>query len=317
MSRRETTPPVRRPEGRSTESAPPAEGSSVRSLAPARRADDTGVTRRATKSAQSSAPASAPKSSAPKSAAPASAPKSAAPKSAAECLASALRARTTASRAEWARRGLAAEGDELDPEIQFLLVRQLYLVHIEEDHLERALAMAAQMLAIGVMGDLAQHDRARVLWARGDAREAIEAQRHAARLAPPDRRSFQTLALATLQHFAGDIPAALRTLVRAERWSHRDRVLVRAYRVVVELGDDRVPEGLEETRSALAASPLREGYGQYLLGMIAYEVGDRPRAAAHLRAFLRKNAAIDRAKQLTLREELRRARRALAELESD
>ncbi|MBN8616933.1 MAG: hypothetical protein J0L92_40495 [Deltaproteobacteria bacterium] len=240
-----------------------------------------------------------------------------APKSAAECLASALRARTLASRAEWARKGLAAEGDELDPEIQFLLVRQLYLVHIEEDHLERALAMAAQMLAIGVMGDLAQHDRARVLWARGDAREAIEAQRHAARLAPPDRRSFQTLALATLQHFAGDVPAALRTLVRAERWSHRDRVLVRAYRVVVELGDDRVPEGLEETRSALAASPLREGYGQYLLGMIAYELGDRPRAAAHLRAFLRKNAAIDRAKQLTLREELRRARRALAELESD
>jgi tetratricopeptide (TPR) repeat protein len=286
------------------------EGSSVRPLARPARADDTGVTPRA---ATSNAKSPAPKSPAPKS----PAPKSPAPKSAAECLASALRARTLASRADWARKGLAAEDDELDPEIQFLLVRQLYLVHIEEDRLEPALAMAAQMLAIGAMRDLAQHDRARVLWARGDAREAIEAQRHAARLAPPDRRSFHTLALATLQHFAGDVPAALRTLARAERWSHRDRVLVRAYRVVVELGDDRVPEGLEEVRNALAASPLREGYGQYLLGMIAYELGDRPRATAHLRAFLRKNAAIDRAKELTLREELRRARRALAELESD
>lgn len=264
------------------------------------RRDETGVVPRAVVEATESRPKG---------------PKAA--KSAAECLASALRARTVASRAEWARRGLAAEDDELDPEIQFLLVRQLYLVHVEEDQLARALEMAAQMLAIGPMRDLAQHDRARVLWARGDARQAIEAQRHAARLAPPDRRSFHALALATFQHFHGDVAGSLRSLERAERWSHRDRVLVRAYRVVVELGDDRVPEGLEEVRAALAASPLREGYGQYLLGIIAFELGDRRRAAVHLRAFLRKNAAVDRAKELTLREELRRARLALAEIESD
>jgi len=46
-------------------------------------------------------------------------------------------------------------------------------------------------------------------------------------------------------------------------------------------------------------------------------VSSRAHAAVHLRAFLRKNAAVDSAKQLTLREELRRARRALAEIESD
>lgn len=238
-------------------------------------------------------------------------------RSAADCLAAALRARTLASRAEWARRGLAAEDEELDPEIQFLLLRQLYLVHIEEDQLQPALDIVTQMAAIGPMRDLAAHDRARVLWARGDMREAIEAQRHAARLAPPDRRSFHALGLASLQHFAGDADAALRSLERAERWSHRDRVLVRAYRVYVELSGDRVPERLEETRKALAQSPLREGYGQFLLGMIAFELGDHPMAAVHLRAFLRKNAAVDRAKALTLREELRRARRALADIESD
>jgi tetratricopeptide (TPR) repeat protein len=244
------------------------------------------------------------------------APRRASTKSAAECLASALRARTSASRAEWARRGLAAE-EELDPEIQLLLLRQLYLVHVDAERFEDALLVAAQMGRLGPMRDLAQHDRARVLWARGDVRAAIEAQRHAARVAPPDRRSFHVLGLATFLHFSGDRAAALRALDRAERWSHCDRVLIRAYRVMVELEDDRVPEGLEETRKALASSPRREGYGQFLLGMIAFELGDRARAAVHLRAFLRKNAAVDRAKQLTLREELRRARRALAEIESD
>ncbi len=238
-------------------------------------------------------------------------------RSAAECLAAALEAPSLDARASWARRGLATEDDELDPEIQFLLLRQLYIVAIEEERITDALALADQMLAIGVMSDLAEHDRGRVLFALGETRAAIEAQRHAARLAPPDRRSFQALALATFQCFTGDTQAALRSLERAERWSHRDRVLVRAFRVYAELLEGRVPEALEEARRALAASPLREGYGQFLLGMIALELGDRVHAGVHLRAFLRKNAAIDRAKELTLREELRRARKALAELESD
>lgn len=218
---------------------------------------------------------------------------------------------------QWAQRGLALDGDALDPELQVLLLRQIYLAHVEEDRLGAALEIAAQMAAVGPMRDIALHDRARALWARGEVRAAIEAQRHAARVAPPDRRSFHATGLASMHHFAGESEAALRALERAERWSHRDRPLVRAYRVLVELERDHVPEGLEGVRRALSASPLREGYGQFLLGMIAYRLGDRRRAAVHLRAFLRKNASADRAKALTLQEELRRARRALADIESD
>jgi tetratricopeptide (TPR) repeat protein len=244
-------------------------------------------------------------------------------RSAADCLAAALRARTSQARAEWARRGLAIDTEELDPELQVLLLRQLYLSFVEEDQLSPALAIADQMARVGPMRDIALHDRARALWARsesaerGEVRLAIEAQRQAARIAPPDRRSFHAMALGTLLHFAGEHDAALRALARAERWSHRDRPLIRGYRAYVELDAGLVPEGIEETRRALGASPLREGYGQFVLGMIAFSLGDRRRAAVHLRAFLRKNASVERAKALTLREELRRARRALADLESD
>lgn len=249
---------------------------------------------------------------------PARAPRS---RSAADCLAAALRARTSQARAEWARRGLAIDTEELDPELQVLLLRQLYLSFVEEDQLSSALAIADQMARVGPMRDIALHDRARALWARegapGDVRQAIEAQRQAARVAPPDRRSFHAMALGTLLHFAGEHDAALRALDRAERWSHRDRALIRGFRAYVALDADLVPEGIEEARQELGASPLREGYGQFVLGMIAFRLGDRRRAAVHLRAFLRKNASVDRAKALTLREELRRARRALADLESD
>jgi hypothetical protein len=78
-----------------------------------------------------------------------------------------------------------------------------------------------------------------------------------------------------------------------------------------------VPEDLRDIVQALEGARCREGYGEYLLGMIALTSGDRRKAAGLLRAFLRRNASLDAAKALTLREELRRARTALARIESD
>ena len=51
--------------------------------------------------------------------------------------------------------------------------------------------------------------------------------------------------------------------------------------------------------------------------MIAYHVGDIREARVHLGAFLRRNAAVGVVKELTLREELRRARVALSGIHSD
>ncbi|MDW8247608.1 MAG: hypothetical protein RMJ84_13645, partial [Sandaracinaceae bacterium] len=107
------------------------------------------------------------------------------------------------------------------------------------------------MALIGALRDLVEHDRARLLWAVGQKQEAIRAQRYALRLAPPDRRSFHGMALAAFLFFCGDLESALRAAVKAERWSHRDRALVRAFRALIELSLNRTPEEIEEIQRAL------------------------------------------------------------------
>lgn len=240
-----------------------------------------------------------------------------APESAEDYLRLAVSASDGQARARWARAGLALDSADLDPDTQVLLLRQLYVSHIEGRRLRKALDIAQQMCAIGALRDIAHHDAARVHAALGELDRAIEQQRAAARHAPAERRSFHHWSLGTLQHWAGDVEGALASLRRAERWAARDRAMIRAHAAYVRLtASVAVPE-LDAIVTALQKSPAREGYGQWLLGMIAYELGDHRKAAVHLRAWLRRHAAPDEAKTITLREELRRARVALAAIESD
>lgn len=234
-----------------------------------------------------------------------------------DCLWRALRADDAGTRARWAKAGLASPEEELAPDTQVLLLRQLYLAHLDMRQLRRAADVARQMASVGPLKDIAHHDAARALYALGDLDGAIAEQRLAARAAPAPRRSFHLWSLATWQQFAGDLEGALATLGRARRWATRDRALVRAHEAYVKLESGAGVRGLEGIVRDLSRSRSREGYGQFLLGMIAWHMGDRRRAAPHLRAFLRRNASADEAKALTLREELRRARLALARIESD
>lgn len=240
-----------------------------------------------------------------------------APASPEEYLRLAVSASDAQARARWARAGLALDAEDLDPDTQVLLLRQLYMSHIEGGRLREALELAQQMCAIGALRDIAHHDAARVHAAIGELDPAITQQRAAARHAPPERRSFHWWSLGTLQHWAGDVEGALASLRRAERWAAHDRAMIRAHAAYVRLTADLAVPELDAIVAALQKSRAREGYGQWLLGMIAYELGDRRKAAVHLRAWLRRHAARDEAKTITLREELRRARVALAEIESD
>jgi hypothetical protein len=223
----------------------------------------------------------------------------------------AIAAPDDATRARIAAEGLAKP--DIDADTRFLLLRQLYLARFGERQYRKALALAEEMIAIGgSLVDLAHHDASRVLQALADLPGAIAAQRLAVEVAPPGRRSFHGWSLATLQHFAGDVDGALASLSQALRWSRRDRPLLRAHAAYIQLDAGRAAPALAGTVASLQRARCREGYGQFLLGMLAWHMGDAGRAAMHLRAFLARNAYADEAKAATLREELRRARLVLA-----
>lgn len=198
-----------------------------------------------------------------------------------------------------------------------LLLRQLYLAHMELHQLRQAANIAARAARLGPLQDIAWHDASRALAALGETHDAMLMQRRAARTAPVERRSFQLWGLATLQQYQGDVDGALLTLKRALRTARRDRALLRAHALYVRLDAGRPARNIRRTLDTLRASPNAEGYGRFLLGMIAHLMGDQREASVHLRAFLRRNAAAGVAKELTLREELRRARLALATIDSD
>ena len=232
-------------------------------------------------------------------------------------LSRALAATSAKERAHYARLGLDADPD-VEPDTEFLLLRQVYLSEIESHRFHAAAELATRMSQLGgSLEDVAHHDRSRALQALGDTVGAISAQRMAARCAPPARRSFHCWGLATLLQFVQDYDGAESALKRGERWAHEDRPLLRAHRAWISLMAGRGVEDLAEILAELETSPARRGYGELVLGMLRYELGDGARAVPHLRAFVRRNAAIDAAKATTLREELRLARTALAELESD
>jgi tetratricopeptide (TPR) repeat protein len=235
---------------------------------------------------------------------------------ASELLRLATEADTPERRAELAERGLALESAD-EPSTAFLLLRQLYLAQLEAHRFREAIATTERMAAVGPMIDLAHHDAARAWSALGEDTRAVQSQRLAARTAPPDRRSFQYWSLGNLLHQQGDLEGALAALAKGRRWAREDRPLLNGHAAWIELARGDAPEDLDGTVQQLERSRAGKGIGRLVLGMIAYEMGDARRAAMHLRAFLRRNASADPAKALSLREELRIARTALADLESD
>lgn len=238
-------------------------------------------------------------------------PRKAAPgPTALEFLRLAIAAPDSATRARLATAGLAQP--EIDLDTRYVLLRQLYLARFAERQYRRALELAQKMVETGTLTDLAHHDAARALQALADLPGAIAEQRLAARAAPTGRRSFHYWSLATLAHFAGDVDGALVALGHGLRWARRDRPLLRAHAAYIRLDAGRAAPALAGTVASLQRAKCREGYGQYLLGMLAWHMGDLPRAVLHLRAFLTRNADADEAKAATLREELRRARLTLA-----
>ena len=84
----------------------------------------------------------------------------------------AMSARSSASRARFARLGLATRAP-LDRTTHAMLLRQLYLSHFEARRFRQAHEIALQAITLNVLADVLHQDAARAALARGDLDVAI------------------------------------------------------------------------------------------------------------------------------------------------
>lgn len=225
-------------------------------------------------------------------------------------------AKSVADRLGAIRDALTAKNPSLlDPETQSLMLRQLAQKRFEEGRYDDAVALGQRIVRLGVLVDMGHHEIARAHSARGRHMRAADAELLAARAAPAERRSFFWWSLATHLEHAGETDRALDALRRASRWAtEAGRPLYRAHAASIRLGAGRAVRDLPSIVRSLEESPQAQGYGRYLLGLIAHHTHD-PRAAVHLRAFLRRHASSDAAVLKTLSVELAEARRLLRRLD--
>lgn len=221
-------------------------------------------------------------------------------------------ARTALTRAKYAQRGLA-HGAPLDHTTRVLLLRQLYLSHMEGRRFADALAIAEQMLSTTVMPDVARQDAARACLGLGDREAAIEHLRIASRVSPPARRAFHLWTLGTVLYLEERYADACGALSRAARWGTTDKPLYLAGVGLARLaaGEDVDEEELAELRERLSDAPCGQGYGQFVLGELCFALGDYAGATRYLRAFVKRVTSGRVALQVSLSGEIVRAKRLI------
>ncbi|MEB2312829.1 MAG: tetratricopeptide repeat protein [Sorangiineae bacterium] len=244
------------------------------------------------------------------------APASAAPPATPEdLLRKATLARTAGLRAKYAQRGLAHQG-AVDRTTRAMLLRQLYLSYMEARRFEDALVIADQMVVLDVMPDVARQDAARACLGLGDRDGAIDHLRLAGRVSPPSRRAFHLWTLGSVLCLSGRPADAVGALERAARWGTVDRPLYLAQLALARraAGESVGREALEALREQLADEPCGQGYGQFVLGQLAYELGDDDASRQYLRAFVRRATGGRVALAVALDAETTHARRLLSRL---
>jgi len=223
-------------------------------------------------------------------------------------------AETAGARAKYATRGLAAAGD--DRTLRAMLLRQLYLSHMEAERFEKASEIARAAIELGVMADVACQDLARAYLGLGRYREAVEELRRASRLGPASRRAFHLWTLGSISYFRGDFAGAALAFERAVRWGTTARPLYEAQLLLArsQLGTAKGLPNLLEARQALEEAPCGQGYGRFVLGELAHRQGDWDAAREYLEEFI---ARVDEGRvalRVGLGAELERARSLLASM---
>jgi hypothetical protein len=228
----------------------------------------------------------------------------------------AMVARSTLSRARWARRGLASRAP-LDKTTHAMLLRQLYLSYYEERRFERARATALEALGLGVLADVIHQDAARAALGAGDLGGAVVHLRVAARRSPPSRRCFHHWTLGSVFFLAGRYAESVGALERAVRWATRDKPLYRAHLTLVRIAAGEPVDDLGAAIEELAVAPCGQGYGRFVLGHLSYAAGAWESARRFLEAFIERTESSRPELALSLDGELKMSRATLAKISAN
>jgi tetratricopeptide (TPR) repeat protein len=231
-----------------------------------------------------------------------------------DCLRKATLAQSEGLRAKYARTGLARAGT--DATTRAMLLRQLYLAHMEGERFDEALETALQMVELDVMPDVARQDVARACLGLGDTDQAIEHLRIASRVGPASRRAFHLWTLGSTLYLSGRPREAIGVLRRAARWGTGDKPLYRAQLAMARLAAGERVVGLSRLRDRLDDAPCGQGYGQFVLGELCFHLGDREASARHFEVFLRRIQGGRIALAVALRAEIDRARSLLERMKA-
>ncbi|HWP07613.1 MAG TPA: tetratricopeptide repeat protein [Polyangiaceae bacterium] len=224
-------------------------------------------------------------------------------------------ARTSFTRAKYAQRGLSHRGT-LDRTTRTMLLRQLYLSHMEGRRFVDALRVAEQMLEGAVMPDVARQDAARACLGLGDRDRATYHLRIASRVSPPARRAFHLWTLGSVLFLNGQHREAAGALARAARWGTTDKPLYRAQLALARRAAGEAVSGLSAVRERLEEAPCGQGYGRFVLGALAYELRDDAAAERYLAAFVQRATGGRVALEVALAGEVAHARRLLRRVRS-
>jgi tetratricopeptide (TPR) repeat protein len=195
-----------------------------------------------------------------------------------------------------------------------MLLRQLYLAHFEARRFTEALDVAAQLIRLQVLTDVAHQDAARACQALGDVDGAAGHLRLAARCSPASRRAFHLWTLGGVLYLKRRYPEAASALARAARWGTTDKPLYIGHLALAQCAQGETIGNLNRIIEQLEAAPCGQGYGRFVLGKLCSYAGRRADAMRYLEAFVRRTNGGRDALNIALEGELQEAKRALAEI---
>jgi hypothetical protein len=195
-----------------------------------------------------------------------------------------------------------------------MLLRQLSLSLLEVQDFSRALDVARQAIALGVLPDVLHHDAARAALAAGDVPAALSHLQASAGTCPPSRRSYHFWTLGSTLFLAHRFPEAVAALDCAARAENSARPLYVAHLALARLAMGEHVADLEGTIDALATVPAGRGYGRFVLGHLSYGAGAWAAARRYLESFVRRTTTARPAVAIALAGELRMSRATLSQI---